>query len=28
MEIEHVRQALQDLETRYRARSFAHTQRI
>jgi 3-dehydroquinate synthase len=28
IEIEHVRQALQDLETRYRARSFAHTQRI
>jgi 3-dehydroquinate synthase len=28
MEIEHVRQALQDLETRYRARSLAHTQRI
>jgi 3-dehydroquinate synthase len=28
IEIEHVRQALQDLETRYRARSLAHTQRI
>jgi 3-dehydroquinate synthase len=27
MEIEQVRQALQDLETRYRARSLAHTQR-
>jgi 3-dehydroquinate synthase len=28
IEIEHVRQALQDLETRYRAQSLAHTQRI